>query len=115
MGEGFIGDIRTERKIVLALFIIGLLMLIASATGAADGEEDRTTELEGVLDDGGLPALAFGLAVISWVAMLLIVQFSVLRTTGRNGEWIWFSFAVTGSALGYYLLDALNSDWVKGA
>jgi len=115
MGEGFIGDIRSERRIVLTLFIIGILMMVAAAASAADGEEDRTTELETVLDDGGLPALAIGLSVISWVAMLLIIQFSVLRTTGRNGEWIWFSFAITGSSIAYYLLDALGSEWVKGA
>ena len=86
MGEGFIGflfkpnDARTERKIVLSLFIIGLLLMFAPAAAAV----------------AGLPALASGLFLILWVAMILIVLFSVLRHTGRLNR------------LGLF-------DWVKGA
>jgi hypothetical protein len=112
MGEGFLGDIAHERKIVLSLFLVGLVFLIAAVVNSPDGMIDTGSEAVPI---SGFAAVAAAIGVFAWVGMLVLVQFSVLRTTGRNGEWIWFSFTISGSGLVYYILDAMNSEWVKGA
>lgn len=98
MGEGFIGEIGKERLIVLAFFVSGVLAIIIPPM---------------IQQTSGWPIL-FGWLMI--IGALLIIYLSVLRTTGRNGEWLWFAFSLTsGVAPIYYILDWFNFGLVEGA
>ena len=123
MGGGLFGDMKRERAIVAWLFLGGIALVLAGvdATNLLDCRAEMTDDeiswgeecsedTERVL---GLALLIGGLCVIT---SMLIIQFSVLRTTGSNGEWLWFAFSLTGSAAPlYYVLDWLGTDLVEGA
>jgi len=103
MGEGFIGDIDSERRIVAGIWFSGVISLA----------------LINVLDteSGGYNFFLVWWAIIAIMAPLIIILFSVIKTTGRNGEWIWFALSITtgGVSTLYYLLDWLNIPLVEGA
>ena len=94
----------------------------ADALNVLDCRSDNLMDEDGDLiqcesDDLSLFLLIVLLiGLLCLIAGMLIIQFSVLRTTGSNGEWLWFAFTLTGSAgLLYYILDAIGSDIVEGA
>ena len=117
MGEGFLGDMTKERRAVFWLLGGGLLLVMAGvdALGLIGCE---------FTEDGGTCAsetnndrlqFIFLLGSLCILAGVLLIQFSVLRTTGQNGEWLWFAFSITGTAsLIYYFLDSIGSPLVKG-
>tara|TARA_Y100001973_G_C5197440_1_gene335232 strand:+ start:2773 stop:3150 length:378 start_codon:yes stop_codon:yes gene_type:complete len=123
MGGGFLGDIDRERRIVAWLLIGGFALLLAGvdALGALDcrpemNEEDMLSYPD-TCSDNTVTTLSI-VAIIGALCMIagqLLVTFSVIRTTGQNGEWLWFAFTITGSAgLLYYILDWIGSSAVKG-
>ena len=118
MGEGFLGDIQRERRAVLYLLGGGLLLVAAGVDAlgliGCEFNEDGGTCADETNNDR--LQFVFLLGSLCILAGLILVQFSVLRTTGQNGEWLWFAFSITGTAsLLYYFLDAIGSPAVKGA
>ncbi len=124
MGEGFLGEITRERRIVTWLLVGGFLLMLggADALNVLDCRADLSDEDDVMLltceneDLSTFLGIVFLLGLLCTITGMLIVQFSVLRTTGSNGEWLWFAFTLTGSAgLLYYILDAIGSNLVEGA
>ncbi len=120
MANGFLGDIERERRIVAWLYVGGFLLILAGLD-AFNVFECRTSDIaDGITQcaessDDTIFAWIFLIGAICLIAGQTLVMFSVLRTTGENGEWLWFAFSLTGGAAPlYYLLDWIGSPLVKG-
>lgn len=121
MANGFLGDIDRERRIVAWLYVGGLLLILAGldalnvfeCRGTGDFEDGITQCADSANDT--IFGWIFLIGAICLIAGQALIMFSVLRTTGENGEWLWFAFSLTGGAAPiYYFLDWIGSPLVEG-